>query len=196
LIFFRFCQLKAIHQSDLKVFPNLIYFALDSNEIEVIEEGLFDFNPNLEFVAFWESKIIHIDTNVFDHLTKLRYFSFTDIPCTDFVDITNSTEKVQKALKVFKSNCSNAEFLSLENQITNLEIESKTLNSSDFNTKLYIFEQTFNNSKFSKFRPLNYKFQNLKLDFNINDVNLSNSLKETIILTIFLPLVLHFSTTL
>ena len=56
-------QLQEIHQSDLKYFPDLIYFDLVYNSIEVIEEGLFEFNPNLQFVRFYESKIVHIDPN-------------------------------------------------------------------------------------------------------------------------------------
>jgi len=161
VIFIWFGELKEIHQSDLKVFPNLVYFNLGSNRIEVIEEGLFDFNPNLEFVEFYEIRIIHIDPNVFDHLNKLRYFLFSNVLCVR-QNVFNLTEQVQEAIKVVKSSCSNDDFLSLENQIENLEIESKTLNSEAFGAKLEMFEKIFNNSKFSKFRPLNYKFQNLK----------------------------------
>jgi len=157
----RFCELKEIHQSDLKVFPNLVSFELENNEIEIIEEGLFDFNPNLEDVSFWESKIIHIDPNVFDHLTKLRTFLFDSVPCVSY-NVFDSKENVPKPIKIVKSNCSNAEFLSLDRQIKNLEIESKILNFENFNTKLETFEKSFNNSKFSKFRPLNYKFEILK----------------------------------
>jgi len=177
------CQLKEILQSDLKVFLNLVYFYLFNNEIEVIEEGLFDFNPNLELIWLYESKIIHIDPNVFDHLTKLRYLYLSFVPCIN-QDVDDSKEKVQEVLKVIKSNCSNSEFLSLENQIKNLEIESKTLNSEDFDTKFEIFEKSFKNSKFLKFRPLNYKFQNLKSSIStihnnqVQDIILSNGLKN------------------
>jgi len=52
--------------------------------------------------------------------------------------------------------------LSLDRQIKNQEIESKVLNFENFNTKLETFEKSFNNSKFSKFRPINYKFEILK----------------------------------
>jgi len=48
LIIIKSCQLKEIHQSDLKVFGDLVAFGLYDNEIEVIEAGLFDFNLNLE----------------------------------------------------------------------------------------------------------------------------------------------------
>jgi len=179
------CKLKEIHQSDLKVFPNLVYFKLSLNEIEVIEEGLFDFNPHLELVGFEEPKIIHIDPNVFDNLAKLSDFWFEDVPCVT-KEIYDSREEVQEAIKVVKSSCSSSEFLSLDNQIKNLEIKSKTLNSEDFNTKLETFEKSFNNSKFSKFRPLNYKVQNLKLNY----VNLGNNLGGNLIFCIIVPLFL------
>ena len=47
VIFIGSCQLKEIHQADLKPFANLVIFYLNGNPIEVIEEGFFDFNPNL-----------------------------------------------------------------------------------------------------------------------------------------------------
>jgi len=167
LIYINTCQLKEIYQSDLKVFPNLVYFGLFDNDIEVIEEGLFDFNPNLEAVGFSEAKIIYIDPNVFDHLTKLSDFWFYSVPCIDQY-ISNSKEMVQEAIKIVKSKCLNSEFLLLVNQIKNLEIESKTLSSETFNTKLLEFENIFKISKFSKFRPLNYKFEMFKNESSSN----------------------------
>ncbi|XP_070505229.1 putative leucine-rich repeat-containing protein DDB_G0290503 [Chironomus tepperi] len=159
------CQLKEIHQSDLKGFPNLIYFYLLYNKIEIIEEGLFDYNPNLEVVGFYESNIIHIDPNAFDNLSKLSYFWFYHVPCVG-QDISNSKEQVQSAIKVVKSKCTDADFLSLDTQLKNLESESKTLNSEAFKAKLGNLEKSIQNSKFFKFRPLNYKVQNLKTAFN------------------------------
>ena len=205
LIQIQSCKLREIHQSDLIVFSNLTYFYLVGNEIEVIEEGLFNFNPNLEVVGFWESKIIHIDPNVFDHLTKLSYFWFGYVRCVN-KHINDSKEKVQKALKIVKSKCSSLEFLSLDKKMKNLEISSKTLNSENFNMKLTTFEKRLNSSKFSKFRPLNYKFQNLKLiprcsdcvklnknsSLSVNKFNSGNNLRGIIILTGFLSLILHF----
>jgi len=60
-------QLGQIHQSDLKPLINLTYFCLWSNNIEVIEEGLFDFNPHLQLLGLDKNKIIHIHPTVFDH---------------------------------------------------------------------------------------------------------------------------------
>jgi len=124
LIRIEYCKLKEIHQSNLKGFSNLVYFFSHSNEIEIIEEGLFDYNLNLQLVGFYESGIIHIDPNVFDHLTKLRYFWLTYVPCIN-QDINNARAQVQKIIKIVKSECSNSEYLSIENQIKNLKIEPK-----------------------------------------------------------------------
>jgi len=130
-----------------------------------LRTGLFDYNPNLEFVGFWESKIIHIDPNVFDHLYKLSNFWLGEVLCIN-IDFYDSKEQVKKAINIVKSKCSKSEFLALDNQIKNLEIESKYLNSEVFGAKLQSFEKNFNNSKFSKSQTLNYKFQNLKSALN------------------------------
>jgi len=180
-----FCQLKELYQSDMKAFPHLIFIRLGGNGIEVIEAGLFDFNPNLEFVGFWESSIIHIDPNVFDNLNKLSYFKFFTVPCVD-QNVNDSKEKVQEVLEVVRSNCSNSDFLSLESQIKSLEIVSKILNSEDLSLKLENFEKNLKNSKLSTSQTLNYKFQNLKRaiqieqaqNASISEVNLSNDLKH------------------
>ncbi|CAG9810301.1 unnamed protein product [Chironomus riparius] len=161
LIWIQSCQLKEIHQSDLIVFPNLVYFNLLNNDIEVIEEGIFDFNPNLILLGIQESKIIHIDPNVFDHLTNLKHFWLSYVPCIA-QSINDSKDKVQEAIKVIKSKCSHSKFLSIDSQLKNLEVESKTLNLEAITLKIQVFETSFKRSKFSKFRPLNYKFEHLK----------------------------------
>jgi hypothetical protein len=101
------CELKEIHQSDLKVFPELIYFFAVDNQIEVIEKGLFDFNPKLEVVGFaYEKRITSIDPNVFDNLNSLIYLFLAKIPCVDQT-ASDSRKQVQEVIKIVKSNCSN-----------------------------------------------------------------------------------------
>jgi len=210
-IFIHKSQLKEIHQSDLKVFPNLVYFYLVYNKIAVIEAGLFDFNPKLELVVFWESKIIHIDPNVFDNLNKLRYLWFEYVLCVD-QNIFNSREQVQEAIKVVKSNCSNSEYLELDNQIKNLKIDFEILNSPEFNVKLEIFEKNLENSKFTESSQLNDRIQNPKVksvnlviklnlmnekslkyqNLIVNNVNFVNRLIFTIILTLMIFVLLFF----
>jgi len=135
VIWIESCELREIHQSDLMFLPKLVHLTLIRNEIEVIEEGLFDFNPNLKLVWLYEAKIIHIDPNVFDHLNELSDLNLEPVPCVG-QNIWNSRPKVIEAIKVIKSNCSNSQYLSLQRQIKNLEIEAKSLNSKAFNIKL------------------------------------------------------------
>lgn len=66
-------QIKEIHREDLKGLPNLVELLLDNNRIEVVEEGLFDYTPNLAAISFYYNKVYHVNFNVFDNLTKLRY---------------------------------------------------------------------------------------------------------------------------
>ena len=59
------CELKEIHQSDLKPFPKLTELHLAHNEIEILEQGFFDFNPDLEMTYFDNNKITQISPNIF-----------------------------------------------------------------------------------------------------------------------------------
>ena len=141
----------------MKPFPNLVEIYLHSNLIEVLEEGLFDFNPDLQWIELSYNKIVHIEPKIFDHLSKLEYLFLHRNTClktnieysiSEYKNITNSAE----------SQCMNFEFFSLKKKLESLEKDSKSLNSEDFGEKLATFEETFNASKFANFRPLNYKF--------------------------------------
>jgi hypothetical protein len=63
--------MKEIHQSDLEQFPRLKCLGLYNNALTIIEQDLFRFNPELEFIALGYNKITQIHPTVFDHLNKL-----------------------------------------------------------------------------------------------------------------------------
>jgi len=170
------CQLKEIHQADLKPFVNLISIRLQTNSIEIIEEGLFDYNPHLELVEFNEPNIIHIDANVFDNLSQLKYFWFQQVPCIA-KNVDNSRDNVLGAIRALKNQCVSSEFSNMEAKIKNLQIESESLNFETFKVNLNNFENTFENSKFLKFRPLSERLENLKL-VKSSDIILANGLKN------------------
>ncbi|KAL7012093.1 hypothetical protein ACKWTF_014625 [Chironomus riparius] len=98
------CNLTEIHQEDLKLFPKLVEIYLHYNPLEVLEEGLFDFNPDLEFIYIWNNKIVHIATNVFDHLSKLRYLYLQEKTCIDKI-AENSISEVKNVIQAVKSQC-------------------------------------------------------------------------------------------
>ncbi|KAL7035926.1 hypothetical protein ACKWTF_008626 [Chironomus riparius] len=66
-------RVKGIHQSDMKPFPKLVYCGFMDNDIEILENDLFDFNPDLQLVSFWNNKILIIRAAVFEKLPKLTW---------------------------------------------------------------------------------------------------------------------------
>jgi hypothetical protein len=82
-IAFNVAGMKEIHQSDLKQFPRLRFFSLWNNAITVVEQDLFKFNPELEYVHLNGNKITQIHPTVFDHLSKLVMLSLEPSMCVD-----------------------------------------------------------------------------------------------------------------
>ncbi|KAL7023592.1 hypothetical protein ACKWTF_012697 [Chironomus riparius] len=107
--------LKKVHVSDLKPFHNLVDLCLFSNELEVLEENLFEFNPNLEYINLNANKITYIDPNVFDKLTKLRILSLAINPCIDMY--SNSPTGVQNIIKTAKLQCTNSDYLNYKQKV-------------------------------------------------------------------------------
>ncbi|KAL7012044.1 hypothetical protein ACKWTF_014595 [Chironomus riparius] len=98
------CNLKEVHQEDLKPFPNLVELYLLFNDLEVLEEGLFDFNPDLHYIGLNYNKIVYIGLNVFDHLTKLRDLSLHSNLCIS-KKAKNSISEVKNVIQAVKSQC-------------------------------------------------------------------------------------------
>ncbi|XP_070491717.1 uncharacterized protein [Chironomus tepperi] len=98
-------RIKEIHQSDLKPFPNLVNFYLDNNDIEIVEAGLFDYNPNLQGVSFLENKVTKIDASVFDNLHQLQNIWLGKNLCIN-LDSTDSAAGAKNVIKQAKALCS------------------------------------------------------------------------------------------
>jgi len=159
------CQLERIRQSDLKPFTELFYIYLMSNGIRILEAGLFDFNPKLEYLNLHENAIIHIDPKVFDNLSNLRHFFLKPVGCIH-TDVDDDREKVLLAIQQVKQKCKNSKYLELKNDIKNLEIESRTLFLEDFEVKLDRFRIKLRVSSFSNFEDFKVKFEEFKTFIN------------------------------
>ena len=144
------CGLKEITQSDLKSFPHLVNCYMPKNSIKTIDEGLFDFNPKLEFVGFGDNDIVHIDPNVFDNLSKLRYFWFNNVPCIN-KSIDDSRADVLAVFKEVKANCVSFEVVKKSTDSTMSAVDAKIDNLHQY-TKSAIdqFELTQNTLKASQ----------------------------------------------
>ena len=100
-------RLEQIKQDDLKAFPKLHSLYLGRNDISQLEDGLFDFNPQLTLISFVKSKLFVIGENVFDNLSKLNYLWLDGNVCinsTTYLD--NSLEEVKKLIVEVKDKCS------------------------------------------------------------------------------------------
>jgi len=160
--------LKEIHQRDLKYFPKLMVLDLISSNLEIIEENLFEFNPDLEQIYLQSNKITHIDPNVFDNLIKVKTLNLLENTCINTQAYNNPTG-VQNVIKTAKAQCTNSDYLNLEQKVKILEIESKKLNSENFKQKLDNLVNEIKNSRFSNF------FQEI-----LHGLNATAIIKETI----------------
>jgi Leucine rich repeat len=101
-IWINYGRIKEIHQSDLKPFTQLVRLDLGENDIRALEEGLFDFNPDLKFVGFVKNKICKIDANVFDRLVNLAYLELSNNDCFN-VGASDSTSEVKNVIRQLKN---------------------------------------------------------------------------------------------
>jgi len=140
--------LKEIHQSDLKDFPKLVNLFLHHNNLEILEENLFEFNPNMEWINLGSNKISHIDPNVFARLNKLSYLYLNSNTCIS-MDGFNPTA-VQDVIKTAKAKCINSSYSNLEQKVKNLINETVNLNSENLKLNLENLENEIKNSKYPK----------------------------------------------
>jgi hypothetical protein len=76
-----YAGMKELHQSDLKQFPRLRYLGLYGNVLTIIEQDLFKFNTELEYISFGFNRITQIHPTVFDHLNKLSQLHLDSNVC-------------------------------------------------------------------------------------------------------------------
>lgn len=175
--------LKEIRQSDLKSYKKLIFLQIAETKIEVLEDGLFDFNPNLEYVAFNKNKIFHIDLRVFDHLSKLGTLYLDNNKCIDR-KVKKDRSVVLDIIKDTKILCSDQEFRDFHEKVGELEKKSINLNSLTFpifELKLESLQNELKTSNSSNSSSLNERLQNLlnfKNEFNTQVCSKYNQLKE------------------
>jgi hypothetical protein len=131
-------RMKEIHQEDLKPFFKLKVLYLDSNDIEILEENLFEFNPNLEVININSNRIKYVDVSVFRNLFKLNYLWFDYNICYSN-KISNDLRGVRKIINEINENCFVNNILTnfkkiQENELKSLKIEIENLKAE--NTKM------------------------------------------------------------
>lgn len=168
-IFVEKCQMKEIKQADLKPFSELKELFLGNNDIEVLEVGLFDFNPKLKLISFWHSKIFHINQNVFNNLKSLTHLWLIGNKCINGWAYNRSSD-MQAFISNVKDKCYNLDFVKVKKNLNELE---NGLNQKDYNDLIEKFDKSediFNNSQFSHYQIFKDKFENIRNDPNYKDV--------------------------
>jgi len=156
-------KFKQISQSDIKPFPSLVYLDANSNNIEILEDGLFDNHPNMQLVWFGGNKIFHVGKNIFNNMNKITYLSFQSNPCIDMYTQGNSTA-AKIIIESLKTKCFDVNFANFSQNLSNLENESKTLTFYTFpiwSENLENLENYFKSSKFSYLSSIKERLQAL-----------------------------------
>ncbi|KAL7013008.1 hypothetical protein ACKWTF_015147 [Chironomus riparius] len=128
MIFIHHHGIKELHQSDLKDLTKLKYLSLTDGLIQVIKEGLFDFNLDLLYISFEDNRISQIHPEVFNSLTKLTYLGLNGNRC-QFSNANNTTEVV-KLIRKIKISCPINDSLTTADEST-FEIEDDLTDTKD-----------------------------------------------------------------
>lgn len=126
LIWIEKCNLKEIHQYELTLYSNLEYLFLGHNDIEILEEDLFKFHPNMKAISFWNCKIFHIHPNVFDNLLSLKELW---LPKNGCIDMKTNPNSVSAVIGEVKAKCQSPAYLKLKAEFDKLNQQAEELTS-------------------------------------------------------------------
>lgn len=121
------------------------------NQIEILEEGLFDFNQELELVYLNDNKISNIHPNVFDHLTKLATLWLSANKCT-VLNSSYNISQTQQNIKQIKNTCpkpAHNQILELRRKMDNLK--GHVCNKDEFSSFKTDLKKEFD-AKFNEFK--------------------------------------------
>lgn len=164
-------QLRELHQEDLKPFPNLVEFLIDGNQIEIIEEGLFDFNPHLEAISFYYNKIFHVNYNVFDNLSRLSNLWMNGCQC--YSDVSRNRESTLALIQRLKVACQNPVIVRFEGKLEDLKERSNNPSQAKaFKILIESYQSDFMNIHDPRLLYLKRDYLRLK-ESNRNEINMT-----------------------
>ena len=156
MIYVEHGRLKEVHQADLKPFTKLISLSLEDNDIEIVEDDLFEFNEKLEVLWLSKNKIMIVGSKVFTNLNNLISLYITSNPCINMEIYHNSTG-VKKIVEYATENCDDPKYVELRKKLTGIEVDLKKSNfesSKAILEKFQDFENQLENSRIEHFEAL------------------------------------------
>lgn len=166
------CGLKEICQSDMKPYTNLTHLRVLNSDIGVLEEGLFDSNPNLEYVDFEGCKMFHIHSKIFDDLKNLTTLFLNRNKCIDR-GISKNVAGVREIIRDVKANCTCPSYLKLSKKLKELKEESKNLNLKsipNFIAKFADFQIALNTSKIRNLTTFKESIETLTVSGKVPEI--------------------------
>lgn len=100
--------LKSIKQENLKPFPKLSHLALFGGDLERLDNDLFEFNPQLQWLALDDNKLKFIGEDLLniDNLEKLKKVSLYNNQCIS--KKAWKRDDVEELVELIKANCQRA----------------------------------------------------------------------------------------
>lgn len=163
-------KLQSIRQSDLKRFPLLTHLRLDSNEIEVIPDNLFAFNPELKTIFFHGNiRLKAVGQNVIPAGLEVAWFQncgCVNVNAEKNADLPELQRKIRERCitpEAFRNSLFGDDFDALDKKVLELkfELDKKT------------FENDWLHQEQSRVEALNQKVLELKrkLDEKTSEVD-------------------------
>ena len=75
-------ELKSLSQNDLKSLTQLKLVDFSMNDLEFLDDDLFEFNQKLRYVNFKENKLKYVGENLLNNLKNLKQIDFNSNLCT------------------------------------------------------------------------------------------------------------------
>ena len=175
-------KLKVITQTDLKPFTKLRVLHLIANQIDSLEQNLFQFNTNLVRIDFKHQSIKFISYNLFDNLKKLSLADFESSGCVNIYALQR--EGIDNLKKEIRINCQPIEDVISELKILKGKVallESESENWSKVKQTNYESDPTFEkfDANIRKLQEDNAKCADGLEAVTRNFVLLSNKLEAT-----------------
>ena len=118
-------SLKSVTQDDLKSFTQLFRADFMDNNLEKLEDDLFEFNPMLQQVRFDGNKLYYIGGNLLSNLKNLKLSEFMNNPCINVKATTSSG--IPALVQKIKLQCRWPQDPVLIREIERLKIENAEL---------------------------------------------------------------------
>lgn len=116
--------LREIEHTDLRQLGGTLKnLWLSETNIEALESGLFNYNPNISKLRFESNKIKHVDDGVISHLENLEELEFLENTC--YYGSAHNRYEVQMTINEIELKCKDATYMAKRYQMQLEDLKDK-----------------------------------------------------------------------